>query len=175
MKINILKKELISYESEFEFFSNVIDNYKIDFDNLRKPYAKPFENPSKTILKIVQLLQHKTQRTTNVFNDMLTICEQAVNDNPHFAQKNTMIFAEILEEITQYFDSVTKRVENLKLRIEDLKQRVLIRDVRGRPQRIEGSSNLDMDQPFKYDEDVSQKNKNRGLEHLDGILAGFNQ
>ena len=172
MKIQILKKELINYESEFEFFSKVIDNYEKEFDNLRNAHGKNVEHPSETIFKIVQLLQHKTERTTRIFNDMLIICQKETSyDQGKQNEENNMLFTEILEEFAHYFDSVTRKTKNLKARIHDLKQKAFgTGDSRMNRNTFDNSLKIEKDKVFNYSDNLDKK---RGFKNLEGILVNY--
>lgn len=171
MKIGILRKELVNYQSEFEFFSKVIENYEKEFENMRKMNGKNMEQPSDTIFKIVKLLQHKTERTTMIFNDMLAICQKEISYDLEKREENNYLFTQLLEEFSNYFETVSRKATNLKLRIKDLKQKAFgmseqkqTRIVYNNPIKIE------KDQVFRYQDQVDKK---RGLKNLEGILVNF--
>jgi hypothetical protein len=171
MKIGILKKELVNYESEFEFFSKVIENYEKEFENLKKPHGKNMEQPSENILKIVKLLQHKTQRTTLIFNDMLTLCQKEISSDQNKSQQNTFIFTQLLDEFSLYFDSVLKKAKNLHLRIQNLKQKAFgTYDPKYKRNTYEQKISVEKDKVFKYDNNLQKK---RGLTNLEGILLNY--
>ena len=171
MKIKILKQELINYESEFEFFSKVIENYEKDFENLRKGNGRNLNHPSETILKIVKLLQHKTERTTLIFNDMLVICQKEISyDQNENNEENIYMFTEILEEFSRYFDSVQRKAKSLKMRIQDLKQKAYgSREQRGNRNRYNHSLKIE-DKVFNPNQNLQ---KDKGLKNLDGILINY--
>lgn len=171
MKIRILKEELVNYESEFEFFSKVIENYEKEFDNLRKGNGRNMDHPSDTILKIVKLMQHKTQRTTAIFNDMLVICQKEISvDQNQQSEENVVLFTKMLDEFSVYFGRVFKKAKNLKLRIQDLKQKAYgTYEQRGNRNRFNNSMKIE----DKGNNQMDNLEKERGMKNLDGILINF--
>ena len=171
MKIGILKDELVNYESEFEFFSKVIENYEKEFENLRKSQGKNMEQPSENILKIVKLLEHKTKRTSLIFNDMLILCQKEVSSDRNRSQQNSFIFNQLLDEFSVYFDSVLKKAKNLHLRIQNLKQKAFGGyDPKWRGASYGSKIPIEKDQAYRYDHNLDKK---RGLANLEGILLNF--
>ena len=167
MKIKILKKELVNLESEFEFFSNVIDKYKSDFENMRRSNRTTWEHPSRNIIKIIQLLEHKTERATGLFNHLLAVCEEESTSGRSYSEQNPMVFAEILEEFAQYFDSVVRKANSLKLKLEEMKQKA---HFGGRNRQARSR-----DQVFRYGNEGEMHSARQGFGHLDGILGDFEQ
>lgn len=166
-----MRKELINYQSEFEFFSKVIENYEKEFENMRKVTGKNMEQPSETILKIVKLLQHKTERTTMIFNDMLAICQKEISHNQDRPEENNYLFTQLLDEFSNYFESVSRKANNLKLRIKDLKQKAFGTSEQKQSRAAYANPiKIEKDKVFSYSDPLEKK---RGLKNLEGILVNF--
>jgi hypothetical protein len=148
----------------------VIENYEKEFENLRKSQGRNMEQPSENILKIVKLLEHKTKKTTLIFNDMLILCQKEITSDQNKGSQNALIFTQLLDEFSVYFDSVLNKAKRLHLRIKDLKQKAFGGyDPRWRGATY-GAQIMEKDQVFKYDNNLDKK---RGLANLEGILLNF--
>ena len=156
-------------QTEFDFYSKVVEKYEYDFENLKRQKLKSEENPSETLTKIVKLLQHKTQRASLVFNDMFVICQKEINEQTESQHENEFVYAQILEEFSEYFNIVSQKASALKDRIREIKKKLFGENYSRKGREQEGSKRT-RDRVYVEQRDPR---RNRGIHTIEAVLSKY--